>query len=304
MEWLQALSPMSGVLLFIFLVFCAYLSGGLIGFFSMGYGDKKTLAWLEENKADFSELFYKREKKIITDRGCESSIARPKRMRAYRVISALLYLALITVSPSAQGFLLLAVVFTILLWLSSVDIDSHHVPERFLYFLVIFELGFFSFIPNARWTGSEGILLGVFLVFSFVTLSIFIARRFIRGEQNEGSMIFGDGDILTLIALTLFFGTDVLIALGVASFLFVVASVLKTPYLFLLDKVGHFTPLAATTHEMAFIPFIFIGLFFVVSMKLLGVMDLSTAIEQLYLLVMFDGLFATALPPPLPNPSL
>lgn len=280
MALLNSLSPFWLSLTVVLLGCVSYALGGAIGFYSANYSDGDTKQWLEQNKSDLSACFYDSQKAILLQRSIDKSIDCHVRMHVYRLVSFFILFALLALSPNASFFLVLSVIFSTLLWLSSVDIDSQTVPEKPLYAMTLVQLGFFALLPNARWVNAEGIMVGTFLILVVISVSIFFTKRL--RNKDQPAVLFGDGDILVLIALALYFGVDTLIVLGVASALFVGANLFKPFYFTLLKKTGHHPVDMETNGGMAFLPFIFLGLFLTVSSTLIGWVEFSPSVEQLH----------------------
>lgn len=281
-------SPMGTALFLIFLGCGGYLLGGVIGFYSIGYGNKEASSWLEENKDNFTTDFYTEEKTKLIQNAVNKTISITHRLTTYRLMALGLLGVLLLVSPNWVAFTVLSVIFFTLLWLSSVDIDSHTVPEKALYAMTVTAIGFSSLSINARWSDAESVLFGTFITFAFVSLSIALTKWLMRITKKSTSLIFGDGDVLILVALSLYFGVDTLIGLGIGSFFFVIASLFSRSYFSLLRKTGHLPVVDHEGEGMAFVPFIFIGMLMMVVLNLTHVLNFSLGIDTLHRIILLS----------------
>jgi len=166
------------------------------------------------------------------------------------------FLVALFTSASLAQYICLAGLLTILWYAAAVDIDHFQVPEILL--LVLGTVLSWASLSrsDASWTTPEGCLLGLALCVT----TIGIAWLVVRARKGAGLVIFGDGDVITLIVLSLYFGVDVLIILAIACVCFIAMHLLARPLNMALKTLGHYPESEESAHvHMPFLPAIYFG---------------------------------------------
>jgi len=158
-----------------------------------------------------------------------------------------------------------------LLWaIVSTDLQSCDVLDVDVFAVALFCAIVTTAVPTAAWTTPQASLIGftaIGMLISAVAL-YFRCKRAVLRQPDQ--VVFGDGDTLLLLALSIYFGVDVITILALASLLFVLHQGLSS----VVDKAGNGAP---------FVPAIFAGVILTILLPRPAWLDLNrTAIHFLH----------------------
>jgi hypothetical protein len=185
---------------------------------------------------------------------------RPRLRRrglVYALIGAALFAAIGSVANDFASGAGVGVVLMLVLQLSAMDLDDCSVPDSSIWLVAVISalLTLFSGIYP---TGSPHFsLVGFFLTSVLIATAVPLAKVMmkLRGRQAPG-LVFGDGDVLLLLALSMLFGVDVLLVMAVACLVSMPLQVAPQFSQRIARSLGHFSH---WSHGAPFIPGIFIG---------------------------------------------
>jgi len=190
--------------------------------------------------------------------------ARIRRCALHTLVLGGSFLIALFASTSPIQYLCLISLLTVLWYAAAVDIDHHQVPETALFVLGLALTWVTLSQSAASWTTPLDGVQGLALVMTAVSLSWLVVRmtQMIR-QQRTGTLLFGDGDVITLIVLSLYFGVDILTILFVACLAFITSHFFSSAIECGLIKSGHY-PVHDKNHgeyraHMPFLPSIYVG---------------------------------------------
>lgn len=275
------------VLTFFLLVLYTWIFGFIAGSYSIGYGSKKDLNWIRLN-GDYLTPEYKKNHESELNTYLEKvKSVRSRRVWFFRLASLVIFVWFSAISPNIEFFFTQIVIFSFLLWLCAVDLEDQQLPDNGLLWLLGAITVFYSFIPAARWTQPDSLILGFACVLIFIFISTVVTKKLFGIDKS--TMILGDGDVIVLTGLTLFYGVDIVFALAIGCMFLAIAGLFKGLYLRLLTWIGYIPKTVNTEPNMAFVPFIMLGLLCTVSFTLTGIIDFSGGIEELHRWFILDG---------------
>lgn len=259
------------------------MSGGVIAWHSGRYSTAQAMGWLRENRYALNPFYLTQQIHQLDQQRSNTQQAQAKRIKSYAGLTAVVFALLGLLAPSVTQAALQALVFSILIWLAAVDIDQQSVPEKGLGILAVGLLAVHVLMPSLRWAASDSILMGMLVVVMVIGLSVGVVR--IMGAVPAADPVFGEGDVIALVVLTLGYGVDVVTAFAVAGALSVLAYGLGSLYKRCLHGMGHHPKQSESTsghHYMAFFPFIVLGMATMVCLAWTHLFQLSSYWNDVY----------------------
>jgi len=149
-------------------------------------------------------------------------------------------------------------IFAALWFAASVDIDHCVVPEKTIFIMGVLAIWATLSQDTASWSTPLNVLLGLALTATIVSMSWMLVL--FGRETRKDFIILGDGDMIALIALALYFGTDTLIIVGCACLMFVIIFICQKPVCRALRWCGYYPTSKWEGYPlMPFMPSIYLG---------------------------------------------
>lgn len=175
----------------------------------------------------------------------------------YALLGAALLAAIGAVANDFVSGAGVGIVLMLVLQLSAMDLDDCSVPDNSIWVVAVIS-ALLTIISGIYPTGgAQFSLVGFVLTSVLIALVVPITKVMlvIRGRQAPG-MVFGDGDVLLLLALSMLFGVDVLLVMAVACLVSMPLQVAPQVSQRIARSLGHFSH---WSHGAPFIPGIFVG---------------------------------------------
>lgn len=185
---------------------------------------------------------------------------RPRLRRrgfVYALVGAALLAAIGATANDVANGAGVGVILMLVMQLSAMDLDDCSVPDNGIWLVAVLS-ALFTLISDIYPTGgAQFSLVGFVLTSVLIATVIPVAKVMmkIRGRQAPG-MVFGDGDVLLLLALSMLFGVDVLLVMAVACLVSMPLQLAPQASQRIARSLGHFPH---WSHGAPFIPGIFIG---------------------------------------------
>lgn len=185
---------------------------------------------------------------------------RPRLRRrgfVYALTGAMLLAAIGVAANDVASAAGVGIVLMLVMQLSAMDLDDCCVPDSGIWLVAVLS-ALLTLIPDIYPTGGAQFSLGGFVLTSvLIATAIPLAKVMmkVRGRQAPG-LVFGDGDVLLLLALSMLFGVDVLLVMAVACMVSMPLQLAPQASQRIARSLGHFPN---WSHGAPFIPGIFIG---------------------------------------------
>lgn len=293
MYFWQTLTPMSLVLMGVLNFIIAQGVGWFIARSTARASDRRWEQWLNANEAILTNKYFQAKQAELNIVRAGRTAVLTARVRSYRVACFILLNIFLALSPSAGAYALFSFIFIALLYVSGIELESGHIAKGAVLFLAIVLIGVNTLSLKARWVTPQLVLFGLFVTTAFSALSVALANKSeqSKAKQREG-LIFDNNSTLIFAGLSLYFGIDVLIAMGIGVVIQMVFRMLNFYYFNALVIAGCFPLTAdvdeatgknATPYQMTFMPSFFIGMLVVTLLTMTGLVSFSDGIEVFYM---------------------
>lgn len=140
-----------------------------------------------------------------------SPAALERRGHVHSMLMAVIWAGTLLIFDSAVQALIVSLFFSLLWHMTAVDVERCEISEVNIFVLGIAMAWVTLVGVGVQWTNPVSVLFGMACTASLVTFCAFSMKSVNKALKRETQdVLFGDGDLLVLMALAMFFGMDTL----------------------------------------------------------------------------------------------